>query len=191
MPYASDVIGLLERGRRAAVEAAGDGRRRTLRVSAVTSAGEHLAPLLIQAFRHHHPELDVSLDVGNRTRVPPARRPRGRRGHRRAGPGRRRLTGEPFAPKRDRARRAPPTTRSSGAAGSRRRSSRTRPWLLREPGSGTRVLCEEYLAAHGLHPEISRSARTARPSRRPASDSASRRSSRQHRARNSSTVCSA
>jgi DNA-binding transcriptional LysR family regulator len=25
---------------------------------------------------------------------------------------------------------------------------------LREPGSGTRILCEEYLAAHGLHPEV-------------------------------------
>jgi DNA-binding transcriptional LysR family regulator len=27
-----------------------------------------------------------------------------------------------------------------------------RPWLLREPGSGTRTLCEEYLASHGLSP---------------------------------------
>jgi DNA-binding transcriptional LysR family regulator len=27
-----------------------------------------------------------------------------------------------------------------------------RPWLLREPGSGTRTLCEEYLASHGLEP---------------------------------------
>src|SRR5436305_4245159 len=68
IPYASDVIGLLERGRRAAAAAAAD-RRQALRVSAVTSAGEHMAPLLIQAFRTHHPELDVSLDVGNRDSV--------------------------------------------------------------------------------------------------------------------------
>ena len=67
MPYASDVIGLLERGRRAAVEAAGDGRRRTLRVSAVTSAGGAHGPAAdSQAFRSHHPELEVSLDVGDR-----------------------------------------------------------------------------------------------------------------------------
>ena len=29
-----------------------------------------------------------------------------------------------------------------------------RPWLLREPGSGTRTVCEEYLAAHALTPRI-------------------------------------
>jgi LysR family transcriptional regulator, low CO2-responsive transcriptional regulator len=67
-PYAADVIGLLERGHRAALEAA-DARRRSLRVSAVTTAGEHLAPLLIQAFREHRPQLEVSLDVGNRETV--------------------------------------------------------------------------------------------------------------------------
>ena len=27
-----------------------------------------------------------------------------------------------------------------------------RPWLLREPGSGTRTMCEEYLAAHAVAP---------------------------------------
>src|ERR1700716_4276137 len=41
MAYAADVIGLLERGRRAAREAS-EPTRRTLRVSAVTTAGEHL-----------------------------------------------------------------------------------------------------------------------------------------------------
>jgi DNA-binding transcriptional LysR family regulator len=29
-----------------------------------------------------------------------------------------------------------------------------RPWLVREPGSGTRRLCEEYLAANELEPEL-------------------------------------
>ncbi len=28
-----------------------------------------------------------------------------------------------------------------------------RRWLMREPGSGTRTLCEEYLSAHNLAPE--------------------------------------
>src|SRR5436305_9013903 len=40
MPYASDVIGLLERGARASREAAQPGTQ-VLRVSAVTTAGEH------------------------------------------------------------------------------------------------------------------------------------------------------
>jgi len=30
----------------------------------------------------------------------------------------------------------------------------TRPWLLREEGSGTRAMTEEFLARHDLHPEI-------------------------------------
>jgi DNA-binding transcriptional LysR family regulator len=29
-----------------------------------------------------------------------------------------------------------------------------RPWLLREPGSGSRAMGEEYLAAHGLEPDV-------------------------------------
>ena len=154
IPYASDVIGLLERGRRAAVEAAADGGRKTLRVSAVTSAGENLAPLLIQAFKAHQPELDVSLDVGNRDSV-----------FRRlaehevdvaiAGrvPADSRLTGEPFAPNEIVlvAAAEDPLTRRRWVAAE---ELSARPWLLREPGSGTRVLCEEYLAAHKLEPEI-------------------------------------
>jgi DNA-binding transcriptional LysR family regulator len=30
----------------------------------------------------------------------------------------------------------------------------TRPWLLREPGSGTRTLVEEFLASRGLEPTV-------------------------------------
>jgi DNA-binding transcriptional LysR family regulator len=30
----------------------------------------------------------------------------------------------------------------------------SRPWLVREPGSGTRVLCEDYLAEHGIRPRL-------------------------------------
>jgi DNA-binding transcriptional LysR family regulator len=155
IPYASDVIGLLERGRRAAVEAAGGGGgRQTLRVSAVTSAGEHMAPLLIQAFRAHHPELDVSLDVGNRDSV-----------FRRLTdhevdvaisgrvPADSRLTGEAFAPNEIVlvSTADDPLVRRRWVAPEELGS---RPWLLREPGSGTRVLCEEYLATCGLEPEI-------------------------------------
>ena len=30
----------------------------------------------------------------------------------------------------------------------------SRPWLLREPGSGTRTLCEEFLASRGIEPSV-------------------------------------
>ena len=67
-PYAADVIGLLEQGTRAAREAA-DATAREVRVSAVTTAGEHIVPALMEAFGALHPEIALSVDVGNRQRV--------------------------------------------------------------------------------------------------------------------------
>ena len=66
-PYATHVLGLLEQGGRAAREAVA-GERAMLRISAVTSAGDHVVPQLIRAFRDAHPELDIDLHIGNRTR---------------------------------------------------------------------------------------------------------------------------
>src|ERR671925_453670 len=63
--YARDVLGLLDKGARAAREAA-ERQSRTLRISAVTTAGEFVVPQLIQAFRERRPDLEISLDVGNR-----------------------------------------------------------------------------------------------------------------------------
>jgi DNA-binding transcriptional LysR family regulator len=152
-PYAADILGLLDQGRRAAREAA-ERSGRTLRISAVTTAGEHLVPPLIQAFRERRPDLEISLDVGNRQgvfarllehevdvavtgRVPDDGR----------------LLGRPFADNE---------IVLVAAAGDPLAARRwvaleelaARPWLLREPGSGTRTLCEEYLASHGLEPTI-------------------------------------
>ena len=62
------MLGLLEAGGRAAREAA-EGGRATLRISAVTSAGDHVVPPLIRAFRDAHPELDIDLHIGNRREV--------------------------------------------------------------------------------------------------------------------------
>jgi len=153
LAYASEVIGLLERGRRAAQEAA-DPQTATLRVSAVTTAGEHLAPLLLQAFRERHPDLEVSLDVGNREKVfarladhevdvaITGRVPVGTQLH-----------GEAFA-----ANEIVLITEGSDPLARRRwvapEELARRPWLVREPGSGTRAMCEEYLASQEISPEL-------------------------------------
>ena len=151
--YASDVLGLLQDGARAAREAAGE-EALALRVGAVTTAGEYLAPQLIQAFRERRPELEISLDVGNRERV--FRRVldheadvaiTGRI------PEDHRLVGEAFADNELVLITAPgdplakrPWVAVEELAG--------RSWLLREPGSGTRSMCEDWLAGGGLEPTV-------------------------------------
>src|SRR5215212_5912932 len=67
-PYATHVLGLLEQGARAAREATGDGRA-LLRITAVTSAGDHVVPQLIRAFCDAHPDLEIGLHIGNRSEV--------------------------------------------------------------------------------------------------------------------------
>jgi DNA-binding transcriptional LysR family regulator len=152
-PYAAEVLGLLEQGARAAREAA-EQEPHTLRISAVTTAGEYLVPQLIQAFRERHRDLAISLDVGNREivfqrvldhkvdvavtgRIPDDER----------------LTGHDFAENEF------VLITAAGDALAKRRwvaveELAGRPWLLREQGSGTRTLCEEFLASRGIEPTI-------------------------------------
>jgi DNA-binding transcriptional LysR family regulator len=152
-PYAAHVIGLLDQGARAAREAAGAAALE-LRIAAVTTAAEHIVPQLVQEFSASHPELTLTLDVGNRQRVfgelashsadvaiggrPPANG---------------QLSGEPFldnpillitAPGDPLARRQSVPVGELGI----------RPWLLREPGSGTRTMTEDFLARHELSPRM-------------------------------------
>ena len=153
VPYATDVLGLLAKGARAAREAA-EQEPRTLRISAVTTAGEYLVPQLIQAFREQRPDVEVSLDVGNRAlvfgrvldhtvdvavtgRVPDDGR----------------LTGIDFADNEFVLVTAPgdPLAKRRWVAVEELGG---RPWLLREPGSGTRALCEEFLASRGIEPKL-------------------------------------
>lgn len=152
-PYAADVLGLLAQGARAAREAE-EAKPHTLRISAVTTAGEYLVPQLIQAFRERRPEVEISLDVGNREvvfqrvldhtvdvavtgRIPDDDR----------------LVGEDFAGNEF------VLVTAAGDELARRRwvsmeELAGRPWLLREQGSGTRTLCEEYLASRGIAPNV-------------------------------------
>ncbi|MFN2612088.1 MAG: LysR family transcriptional regulator [Solirubrobacterales bacterium] len=150
-PYASHVIGLLDQGGRASREAAA-AVDRELRIAAVTTAAEHIVPPLVKEFSALRPELSLTVDVGNRERVfqtlashkadvaiggrPPADG---------------QLIGKPFmkspillitAPDDPLARRRTVPVSELGQ----------RPWLLREPGSGTRMMTEEFLARHELRP---------------------------------------
>jgi LysR family transcriptional regulator, low CO2-responsive transcriptional regulator len=151
-PFAADVIGLLDQGGRAAHEAA-DIASSELRLAAVTTAGEHIVPPLIEAFSTLHPQITLSLDVGNRARV--FERVRLHRsdvaiGGRPPGEG---VVGERFLDNPILVITKP------GDPLARRRSVpieelAERPWLLREEGSGTRTMTEEILTANGLDPPV-------------------------------------
>ena len=152
VPYATDVIGLLQTGRQAAREAAQLATRR-LRIIAVTTAAESFVPPLMRAFSQRHPEIALTLDVGNRETVldrirshavdvailgkPPADE---------------RLATEPLARNEIVCITAPddPTVRREGVPAV---ELADRPWLLREPGSGTRTLNQQFLSEREIDPE--------------------------------------
>jgi len=148
--YAADVVGLLDQGARAASETA-EKALTELRIGAVTTAGEHIAPQLMQAFAALHPEVTLTVDVGNRARVFDqlrAHRSDVAIGGRPPDEG---LVGERFldnpivvvtAPDDPLAKRRRVPVEELGS----------RPWLLREEGSGTRSMTEEFLARHDLDP---------------------------------------
>jgi DNA-binding transcriptional LysR family regulator len=151
-PFAEDVIGLLERGRSAAREAAGVAARR-LQIAAVTTAAESFVPPLMRAFSEQHAEIAMTLAVGNRRDVlervlshsvdvaisgtPPTDE---------------RLLAEPLLNNQISCITAPEDPAATG--GPRETIELAdRCWLLREPGSGTRMLNEQFLAERGLAPE--------------------------------------
>lgn len=148
-PFAADVIGLLEKGRRAAHETAASAER-VLRIAAVTTAAESFVPGLMREFAQGHPDIGLTLSVGNRDRVVEmvleheadvafgGRPPLDERIEAHAFRENELLLitapGDPLA-----SRPAVAAARLSG-----------RSWLLREPGSGTRTVNDEFLAAAAL-----------------------------------------
>jgi DNA-binding transcriptional LysR family regulator len=66
--YAHRVLGLLDEARVAAAAAA-DPERGELRIAAVTTAAEQIVPSLLSGFRRRHPHTGVLLEAGNRDRI--------------------------------------------------------------------------------------------------------------------------
>ena len=150
-PYASDVIGLLRSGRNAAREAAAMSSRR-LRIAAVTTAAESFVPPLIHAFAERHAGVELVLDVGNRQYV--LDRVRGLEADVAiAGtpPVDERLRGGPCADN-EIVCVAPPGDELADRDAVAARELGGRTWLLREPGSGTRALNEQFLRERELAP---------------------------------------
>jgi len=147
--YAADVIGLLERGGRAAHEAEA-GSARSLSIAAVTTAAESFVPPLMRAFASAQPHVGLRLEVGNRDQV--LAMVLGHEADLAIG-------GRPPADVRLEAHAilanelvlitAPGDPLAAGAAVSATELA-SRRWLLREPGSGTRAVNEEFLAGMGV-----------------------------------------
>jgi LysR family transcriptional regulator, low CO2-responsive transcriptional regulator len=172
-PYATDVIGLLNRGRQSAREAAALSARK-LQIAAVTTAAESFVPPLMRAFSDEHPDVELTLAVGNRqdvlervrahtVDVAISGKPPTEEG----------LLAEPLSGNEivcitapdDPAAAGPDSVTGTGTGTSTSTGTSTtargpleagdlsgRTWLLRETGSGTRALNERFLADHGLEP---------------------------------------
>ena len=136
--YAAEILGLEQQARRE-LETAGP-----LRLAAVTTAGEYVLPAILKAFRGSHPDIQVSLDVGNRATVFDAlERHQVDLAVTGQPPSGRALVGVPFLDHRLVVVAAP---------GTRAADLSDATWLLRERGSGTRETVERFLATAGIEP---------------------------------------
>jgi LysR family transcriptional regulator, low CO2-responsive transcriptional regulator len=142
--YARQVLGLLEQGRVAARGAA-DPARGALRLAAVTTAADQVLPELLASFRERWPNVDLALAVGPSRQVwsslaahqadlvlagrPPAG-----------------VTATVLArrPNELVVVGAPDVAAGFALA--------TTPWVMREPGSGTRATAEAYLTDRDVAP---------------------------------------
>jgi DNA-binding transcriptional LysR family regulator len=151
-PYAADVLGLIQQGRRAAQEAA-DSSTRSLSIVAVATAAEYVVPSLLRVFSALHPEIKLALEVANRATlfdrvlqhdvdVAIAGRP----------PEDERIDGRAFLPNEIVLITAPDDPLAS-ARPARPEELAERVWLQREPGSGTRELVNDFLAERDIRPQ--------------------------------------
>ena len=150
-PYAADVIGLLDKGRQAALEASAIAASK-LQIIAATTAAESFVPPLMREFSEAHPEIKLTLAVGNQQEVIErvidhsvdvaiAGKPRSDD----------RLIAEPLTDNEIACITAPDDP-GIGNAPIESADLAGRTWLLRELGSGTRRLNEQFLADRSLDP---------------------------------------
>jgi LysR family transcriptional regulator, low CO2-responsive transcriptional regulator len=66
--YAREILSLQDEGL-AAARGGTDPEHARVRVAAVTTAGEHILPVVIASLRERHPGVDLRLEVGTRKRV--------------------------------------------------------------------------------------------------------------------------
>ncbi|MGH2841616.1 MAG: LysR substrate-binding domain-containing protein, partial [Solirubrobacteraceae bacterium] len=126
---------------------------RRLRLAAVTTAAESFVPPLMRAFGMGHDEIGLTLAVGNREHVldlvldhhadvaiggRPPRDPR--------------IQSQAIMPNEFVLITHPDDPHATGGTVDSAELER-RVWLLREPGSGTRVVNEEFLASSALEPQ--------------------------------------
>lgn len=142
--YARRLLGLLEEARDAA-RAEADPATGHLRLSAVTTAADHLLPQLLASFRSRWPDVSVTLEAQASSRVWQQLADHATDLV---------LAGRPPAGLRSRVLATRPNelvvVASGGLAGDVDPAST--PWLLREDGSGTRATVEAYLAGRELAP---------------------------------------
>ncbi|HWD07960.1 MAG TPA: LysR family transcriptional regulator [Actinomycetota bacterium] len=146
--YAAQILGLADQAVRRVQEAAGQAA--PVKLVAVTTAGEYVLPPILKLFRQAHPEVQLRMEVGNRSsvveRITAREADLGFGGRPPEGRG---MIGVPFldnelvvvAP-----RDHPLADQPSISPAALTRET----WLMREPGSGTRETTEEYWASHGM-----------------------------------------
>lgn len=153
LPYAQQICELADEAQAVADELRGL-QRGVVRLCAVSTAGAHILPPILGAFRREYPGIVVRLEVANRTVV--ARRllaaevdlaVMGR------APAEVPHVAEPFLPDEMVLVAAPDHL----LAGGRRipvLRLREEVFIVREAGSGTRLAFEEFCARHGLEPKV-------------------------------------
>ena len=147
--YAREILGLLDEARQAVVDLGGELAGR-LRLLAVTTAGEHLIPEVLEGYHSSHPGVGISLIVTNRSQARAylaegtvdlavmGRPPAGLELH-----------AEPFLDNPLHLVCAPdhPVAEAPSDA-----ALTTETLLVREEGSGSRAAVEEALGARGVEP---------------------------------------